>query len=280
MDSDWFDLAVIIPANNEECHIEECLRALLRQDNNAGCLQIIVAANACTDKTEEISNSLVSDAQARGWLLTCQSSAYPGKLEALNRADKLVRSPARIYLDADVICDPGLIGQLREALNGSEPIYATGTIMVAPAKSWFTRRYADFWLNLPFVRGGAVGAGLFAVNAAGRARWGEFPSIISDDTYARLNFSPAERIEVPARYHWPMVEGLGNLIRVRRRQDAGVREVYRYFPALQSNEGKAKLTTGGLAKLALSMPIAFGVYMMVHIAVKLLPTVSDWRRGR
>ena len=133
----------------------------------------------------------------------------------------------RAYLDADVICEPALLGQIRAALGGAAPAYATGRLAVARAESWVTRAYADLWTRLPFVTGGAVGAGFFAVNAAGRARWGGFPEIISDDTFVRLNFAPDERHEVAARYHWPMVEGWRNLVRVRRRQDAGVAEVYR-----------------------------------------------------
>ncbi len=135
-------------------------------------------------------------------------------------------------------------------------------------------------MRLPFVQGGAVGAGLFAVNAAGRARWGDWPAIISDDTFARVNFSPAERTEVPAAYHWPMVEGLRNLIRVRRRQDAGVEEVYRHYPQLRDNEGKRPVTPRDLPRLALAAPLGLAVYLAVHLAVRARPGGSDWTRGR
>lgn len=280
MSDSCFDLTVIIPANNEEAYIRSCLAALLAQGSGAGRLQIIVAANACTDGTEAIVESLASAAQAKGWELICQSSPEPGKVGALNRADKLARAPLRAYLDADVVCDPELFGQLRTALDRPEPAYCTGTLAVAPAQSWATRAYGSFWKRLPFVKGGAVGAGLFAVNAAGRARWGDFPPIISDDTFARLNFAPAERIEVPARYHWPMVEGLRNLVRVRRRQNDGVTEVYQLYPQLRHNEAKSPLKAADLARLALTVPLGFAVYMLVHFAVRLQPSAPEWSRGR
>lgn len=280
MSSNEYDIAIIIPANNEEAFIDSCLSSLLAQDAEAGKLQIIVAANACTDGTESIVDQLVPAARARRWELICQSNPEPGKLNALNRADALVRARIRAYLDADVLCDPELFGQLRAALDRSEPTYATGTIEVARAKSWATRAYARIWTRLPFVQDGTVGAGLFAVNASGRARWREFPSIIADDTFARLNFSPEERVEVPARYHWPMVEGIRNLIRVRRRQDAGVLEVYRHFPQLRANENKRAPTALGLIGLLLRFPLGFAIYSIVHVAVRLQPSVSDWRRGR
>lgn len=280
MSADAFDMAVIIPANNEEKYVENCIRALLAQDRNAGRLQIIVAANACTDKTVEIVNGLVPKARARDWELLCQDSSDPGKLCALNRADKLVRAPKRAYLDADVVCDPDLFGKIRAALDRQEPTYATGALKVAPAKSWITQRYADIWVRLPFMRGGAVGAGLFAVNHAGRARWGEFPPIISDDTYARLQFSPDERIEVASNYYWPMVEGLANLITVRRRQDVGVLEVYSKYPSIRKNENKKRNNIISISNLAVRFPISFSIYMFIFIAAHLKSGESGWNRGR
>lgn len=71
--------------------------------------------------------------------------------------------------------------------------YASGTPRVSPAKSWVTRAYARFWQQLPFASSDAPDFGVFAVKAAGRARWGRFPDIISNDTYVRLLFAPRER---------------------------------------------------------------------------------------
>lgn len=280
MTSDSALFSVIVPANNEAGHIRACLAALLAQDAAAGPLQVIVAANACTDGTEAIVEGMIPEFAARGWALTCLSMPEPGKTNALNRAEAAATGRMRAYLDADVICDPALVGQLRAALAPDRPLYATGTLAIAPAESRFTRAYARFWAGLPFVQGGAVGAGLFAVNAAGRARWGAFPDIISDDTFVRLHFTPDERVEVPARYHWPMVEGFSRLVRVRRRQDAGVDELRRRSPDLMGNEGKAPLTAGRLLGLAARRPAGFTAYMAVHLAVRARPQGQEWSRGR
>lgn len=280
MNNARFDLAVIIPANNEEAYIGRCLGALLAQDATAGRIQIVVSANACTDRTVTIVEAHSEAALARGWELTCLDSPEPGKAGALNRADAVVDAPVRLYLDADIVCEPSLVGQLQQAVECPEPTYATGTLAVTPPQTWTTQAYSGFWKRLPFVRDGAVGAGLFAVNAAGRRRWDQFPSIISDDTFARLNFTPAERREVPARYYWPMVEGLGNLVRVRRRQDAGVAEVYRLYPALRPNEAKRSVGPGELAGLALRDPLGFAVYALVYLLVLAQPPATEWSRGR
>jgi len=273
-------IGIIIPANNEAAFIAACLTAVLAQDGRAGAVHIVVAANGCTDKTAGIAAGFQAAAHARGWRLTVLEIAQGSKPGALNKAEAALEPGPRIFLDADVICSPALIGQLRQVLAASEPVYATGTLQVTRAQSWITRAYASLWLRLPFIQGGAVGAGLFAVNGAGRQRWQGFPAIISDDTYVRLQFAPQERVEVPALYHWPMVEGWRALIRVRRRQDAGVREVYSLYPGLAANDRKPPIGPGGLLKLFASVPVGFLVYAFVHIALRLSPADKTWTRGR
>lgn len=274
-------LSVIIAARNEAAYIGRCLGAVLAQDRIAtGPAEVIVAANGCTDATAARAREMIPEFTARGWTLTVLELAKGGKLGALAAAEGAARGRSLVYLDADVVCDPGLLAQLDDALATQAPRYATGRLVVSRADSPVTRAYARIWTRLPFVEQGAVGAGLFAVNRAGRARWGDWPPIISDDTFARLQFTPDERIEVPAQYHWPMVEGFANLVRVRRRQDAGVDEVSRLYPQLRDNEGKAPLSKARLARLALTDPLGFAVYLAVHVAVRTKPATADWTRGR
>lgn len=277
--ADW-PLSVIIAARDEEAYLPRCLSSLLAQDRTAPPSEIIVAANGCRDRTVAVAQSYEAQFAARGWALVVIDLAEGGKLGALNAAEHRARGACLVYLDADVRCDPALLGQLQQALDVPQPRYATGTLAVLRARSWVTRAYARIWTRLPFVRGGAVGAGLFAVNRAGRARWGAFPDIISDDTFVRLNFAPDERIEVPARYHWPMVEGFGNLVRVRRRQDTGVAEVNRQFPELSINDDKPSLGARDLAGLMIAAPVGFAVYLAVHLVVRMRRATPDWSRGR
>ncbi|WP_187431976.1 hypothetical protein ROLI_045540 (plasmid) [Roseobacter fucihabitans] len=269
---------IIIPAHNEAGYIAECLAHVLAQD--AGGLQVIVAANACTDDTVAIARALEADFAARGYALAVLDLPKPGKISALNSAETQAGAGPRIYLDADVRCDPTLVGQLEAALDTDAPRYATGRLVVSRAQTALTRAYARLWQELPFVKAGAVGAGLFAVNAAGRARWGAFPDIISDDTFVRLNFTPAERIEVHACYHWPMIEGFAGLVKVRRRQDAGVRQVRRLYPDLMVNDTTPGLGLAGAARLALRHPVSFAVYLAVHLAVRTKRSSDEWTRGR
>jgi glycosyltransferase involved in cell wall biosynthesis len=206
--------SIVIPANNEESYLGACLDALAQQDFE-GVAEVIVSANACTDGTVVVAESRRARLFDRGWDLVVLDRAEPGKLPALNAADAVSRHGVRIYLDADVICSPRLVAELVEALDTEAPRYASGTLILAPARSWVTRQFGRTWQNLPFMCTNVPGAGVFAVNAAGRARWAAFPDVIADDAYVRLLFAPAERERVSATYSWPLAEGFCNLVRVR-----------------------------------------------------------------
>ena len=273
-------LAVIVPANNEAALIGDCLAAVAASDWAGPPLQVIVVPNGCTDDTAQIARAHDSVFAQRNWELTVIERADGGKLAALNAADAIVRASVRVYLDADVIIDPALLGQLYTALDCDQPRYASGKVKMT-AQSWASRAYARIYSQVPFMTDGVPGCGVFAVNAAGRARWGSFPQIISDDTYVRLQFTPQERIGVPAGYQWPIVEGLRNLIKVRRRQDSGVIEVAHRFPELQKNEGKKTLTVPAKLRMAGKDPTGFALYSVVALIGKLTRSRNaGWDRGR
>lgn len=274
-------LSIIVPAHNEAALIGACLSALLASDC-AGPVEVLVIANGCTDQTRTIANGFAPEATTRGWSLRVIEVVEGGKLNALNVGDTGAMGGIRIYLDADVIVAPDLIRQLGTALGTDAPRYASGRPVIAPAHSRFTRFYAGFWQTLPFIRGGVPGFGVFAMNAAGRARWGAWPDIISDDTFARLNFAPSERVGVKASYTWPMVEGFANLVRVRRRQNRGVTEIASLYPALLANDDKSRLSLPGLLRRAVGDPLGFAAYVAVALAVKspFLRSRDHWARGR
>lgn len=273
-------LSVIIPASNEAAFIGPCLQALFASAPVPGGAEAIIIANGCRDDTADRARDMGAVAAARGWGLTVIERLEGGKPAALNAGDAVAQGETRVYLDADVQVSAALMAQLVLALSDPAPLYATGTAIIPRARSAVTRAYARLWTQLPFAAGNAPGMGLFAVNAAGRARWGTFPAIIADDTYARLLFAPEERAQVSATYVWPMIEGFGPLVRVRRRQDAGVRQIEELYPHLIVNDGRVTLSRTWLLGRALRDPFAFAVYLAVYAAVRLRPYSADWTRGR
>jgi hypothetical protein len=148
------------------------------------------------------------------------------------------------------------------------------------APGFASRAYARLWSQVPFMQKGVPGCGFFAVNAAGRARWEEFPAMIADDMFARLQFSPAERHLVEASYDWPIADGFSRLVRVRRRQDAGVAQIAREFPDMMAQEDKGRIGLSGYLRLALRDPVGFAVYAAVAVRVRMARQGAEWSRGR
>ncbi|MBB3992947.1 hypothetical protein GGR95_000566 [Sulfitobacter undariae] len=273
--------SILIPAHNEVGYIEPCLAALLASDPTGAAVEVIVMANGCSDDTVGVSRKYTDGFMAKGWALTVLDLTQGSKMGALNAGDAAARHGARIYVDADVVVSQSLIAQLAAVLDDSTPRYASGGPIVQASGSAFTRIYARFWASLPFVTHGVPGFGVFAVNAAARTRWGDFPDIISDDTFVRLSFTPQERHRVPATYTWPMIEGAGPLIRVRRRQDIGVAEVQELFPALWANHDPIPADAPPIWRRALRDPLGFAAFGAVALAVRLPHRKQErWARGR
>lgn len=282
-------LSVIIPASNEETYLGACLASVLASYAPPCPIEVIVVANGCTDRTAEVARGFQAQAEAQGWRMRVLDLTQGGKMRALNAGDAAARYPMRAYLDADVTLHPALLGQLCLALDGPKARYASGRLRIT-AKGFVSRAYAATYRRVPFMAEGVPGCGLFAVNAAGRARWREFPDIISDDTFVRLLFAPEERVAVRPTYDWPVVEGFGALVRVRRRQDRGTRQVAALYPELMRNEDKGRLGLSGMAMLALRNPVGFAVYSGVALAVRVGDRLRgaaltahgapDWSRGR
>lgn len=272
-------LSVIIPASNESAYIGACLSAIAASDAVRGG-QVIVVANGCRDDTAARACAFSEALRAVGWRLEVLDLPAQGKPGALNAGDKAAIHASRVYLDADVIVSPGLLAEIAQALKVAVPRYASGTPAITTT-SPISRAYARFWVTLPFVAQGVPGFGLYAVNGAGRARWGAFAAIISDDTFVRLQFTPDERVKLPATYQWPLVEGFRHLVRVRRRQDQGVAQLAALHPALMANEGKERPGMVWLLGRLLRDPLAFGTYAVVSLAVRAgWGRQQGWVRGR
>ena len=275
-------ISIIIPANNEERMIPQCMTALLASDPIEEAVEIIVAANGCTDATAQVAQGWQDRVAAKGWDLVVLDIAQGGKMNALNQADAAAQGDKRVYVDADVVVDPDLLADLAAVLSADGPVYASGDVRIAPAHSFASRAYRQIYKRVPFFTQDVPGCGVFAVNAVARQRWGKFPDIISDDTFVRLSFAPQERVRTRAGYDWPIVEGFANLVKVRRRQNIGVAEVAALYPELMKNDQKTPLGLRKTLGLALSYPIGFFVYGLVSVVVKLTQNHGNpsWSRGR
>lgn len=280
-------ISVIIPAHDEAAYIGKCLQNLLASDPPARrgdvvAVEVIVVANGCTDATAEVALQHQPEFIARGWRLIVLVVPVAHKINALNRGDAAATGDIRVYVDADVHVSPPLIGLLVALLDRPDAAYASGRPDIQLPRSLVSRRYARFWMRLPFMASDVPGCGIYAVNAAGRQRWKQFPDIMADDIFVRMHFGPGERLSAMAHYSWPIAEGFPWLVKVRRRQNSGLRQLRNAFPHLVRQSERTRPKVPELLRLIARDPVGFTIYSGVALMVKLplFHTQERWPRGR
>jgi succinoglycan biosynthesis protein ExoA len=100
-------ISVIVPARNEEAHIEQCIRSIREQDVEGG-LELIVADGSSTDRT-------VSLARGAGAIVVDNpSGAIP---TGLNAGLSAARGEVVVRFDAHAVMPPGYIQACLRALD-------------------------------------------------------------------------------------------------------------------------------------------------------------------
>jgi glycosyltransferase involved in cell wall biosynthesis len=255
--------AIIIPAHNEAAVIGQTLQALLPQVREDD--EIIVVCNGCSDDTAGVARRF----EPRVVVLETE---VPSKTNALNLGDRQAHSYPRIYLDADIVLGDGAVQKMVDALSaGPWLAVAPDPQMDLAGASWAVRAYYDIWLSLPYCRSGMIGAGVYALSEAGRARFGDFPAVIADDGYVRAIFKEAERgrvsdarsvVHAPASLKW--------LLKIKTRSRLGGMELVLKFPGLLANEAK---DYSGAMRGVLANPLKWPkvlVYLYVNLLSRLL----------
>ena len=222
-------ISIIIPAHNEAAVIARNLQTLL-----AGAapdeLDIIVVCNGCSDNTAEVARRFAPAVRVL-------ETEAPGKSNALNLGDAIAQSFPRVYLDADVVIGLEVVRSLARRL-AKDDIYAVAPTPVLDVTncSGLVRAYYTVRLRLPSARQGIGGSGVYALSAAGRARFVAFPNITADDAYVRLQFSPTERATIPSvesTVYPPRT--LRSLLATRTRVYYGIAELAHRFPEMRAN---------------------------------------------
>jgi glycosyltransferase involved in cell wall biosynthesis len=194
-------------------------------------LDIVVVCNGCTDGTAE-------RARALGPPVRVIELEAASKVEALNRGDDEVRGFPRFYVDADVELPIQSMRATAKVLEGTAALAAAPRLVVdVRDRPWSVRAYYRAWLSLPYFSNGMIGSGVYALSAAGRARFQRFPHIIADDGYVRLLFSRRERVSVPeCTFTIRPPKTLGGVIHIKTRARAGGFELRQRFPELCAND--------------------------------------------
>ena len=181
--------SVVVPAYNEEAGIGRTLDSLIG-GSTPGELDVLVVANACTDRTAEVAS--------RDGVRVLET-ATPGKVHALRLGDEACATFPRVYLDADVAVTAQDIRLLVAALDQPDVLAA------APAPrwdldgaSWVMRRVHKVHDALMGPSRALAGVGVYALGEAGHARVFPMPDVVADDEWVQRSFASSERAVVSA----------------------------------------------------------------------------------
>jgi len=263
-------ISVVIPAHDEEHTIDRCLTRLLAGPG-AEELQVVVVCNGCRDGTAQRARAYSS-----GGVLVLETQVR-GKAQALNLGDSVAEHFPRFYVDADVSVTTEAIRDVARLLGEDEGILlaAPRAVLDYTGLDWLARSYFRVWTSLPYFEGGVIGSGIYAFSSAGRARFGEFPEIIADDEFARLQVGPSERrASSTSTFSISPPRSLREILRVQARVRAGNCELHRLFPNLRANDETSPLRSLAVILLRPRLwPLA-----PIYLAVRTLAAVMGrWK---
>jgi hypothetical protein len=273
--------SILIPAHDEERVLGENLAALL--DGLDPGVEVIVACNGCSDGTAQVAGRFVP----RVRVLELETAS---KVRALNAAEGTAPSFPRLYLDADIRFGGTEVNRLLEFLAAQDAPAAEPRVRFDLSRSGFlVRSWYAVWTGLHGGSPGDVGGGLYALTAEGRARFGAFPDVISDDGFVRAHFAAGEILrcdEAQTLVRAP--HSVADLVRIKTRGRLGTRQLARQFPDLWS--GKRGGERGLLAKVLGLRPVLwplFPIYATIQVLIRLRadrqerePGGVQWERDR
>lgn len=278
-------VSIILPAHNEAAVLGSTLDAVFAQDY-PGPMEVIVAANGCDDETVDVAEHYRALAAAQDRELHVLDLPGRGKPGALNAADAIASGDVRIYLDADVTISGSAVSCVVGALQLDGIEFAAPAMLLNRPRSRVVRGYLTVWSRMPYVVDGDAGRGVYAVSAKGRSRWGSYPDLLSDDSFARLHFESSEvAIVNDATVAVRFPETLREMIAVRGRLFRGIWELDERLPELGTRHvqrGRVALRTVARSPdLWLRAPAFLAIYVFgwLHARRTLGREDAPWARA-
>ena len=261
--------AVLIPAHDEELVLPDTLAALLLglpED-----VVVVVACNGCRDRSAEVARAFAP----RVRVLEIEE---PSKVAALNAAEATDPPFPRLYLDADVRLAGADAARLLEVLEADAPAAEPRAEVDLSRSGALVRAFYAVWLALHGREPGDVGSGVYALSRAGRARFGTFPRVISDDGFVRAHFAAGEIRSVPeARTVVRAPVRLRDLVAIKTRSRLGSLELARRFPELWSRK---RASSASLSSKAGRLPLRLWPLVPVYAAVQVVARIRAQRFAR
>ncbi len=114
-------VSIVIPAHNEERHIERCIESLLKQDYED--IEIIVVDNGSRDKTPQIVESYAAKHPGKIRLLRPGRNLGPGG--GRNLGAQNARGDVLVMVDADMVFPPDYVRKLVAPIQRGEALMTT-----------------------------------------------------------------------------------------------------------------------------------------------------------
>jgi glycosyltransferase involved in cell wall biosynthesis len=264
-------ISIIVPAHNEGAVIARTLKPWIDSPGSQE-VRVVVACNGCTDDT-------ANTARQFGPTVSVVETDVASKAHALNLGDQYSSDFPRIYADADINISLDAIRVLARRLERGDVLAVAPTPLIdLTGCSIPVRMYYSIRSRLPSANQGFGGSGVYALSEAGRKRFSQFPNVIADDTFVRLQFKPDERetLSVKSTVFPPRM--IRQLIAVRTRAHAGTQEIVRRYPELMVNRERSNNRT--LIKLFVKPHLwpALLIYCCVNIIAR-YKAISSFSAG-
>jgi glycosyltransferase involved in cell wall biosynthesis len=115
------NVSIIIPAHNEERHIEKCIESLLAQEYRD--IEIIVVDNGSSDNTSKIVERYVESYGGKVRLLRMESNIGPGG--GRNAGASNATGEILVFVDADMVFPPDYVTKLISPIQCGEALLTT-----------------------------------------------------------------------------------------------------------------------------------------------------------
>lgn len=255
---------VVIPAYNEGKGIARCLRSVLADGIDG--LAVVVIPNACKDDTAEQARSVPVPAGARVLVVETPEG---GKTNAINLGERALREAGldtfpRLFLDGDIELAPGTLRAIlaRAASGGARVVGAQPRFETSRSDVLVRLYYAADFFNPYHWTTAPNGSGTYCVSEEGRARWGEFPNVIADDSYVERQFARDERETVVGAFATVRVPRLYSALRaISARKREGARELEPIAP-LRKDQHDSSGTFGAVGRSCLVRPLLWPAFLV------------------
>ncbi|WP_434771869.1 glycosyltransferase [Pseudomonas entomophila] len=246
-------VSVVIAAHNEERHIVDKLRSVLRQDYQAADLQVVVVSDGSTDATVQLARSL---GDPRVEVLDLPRL---GKAGVLNAGVGVSRGELLVFTDADNQWADDTLGLLLAPFADPEVGASAGHMIIPVVGKGLSLgdslyRHYEAWVRKVENRTGCMVSADGALLALRRALYQAVPKQVNDDFFISTCAPAAGKRIV----YVPEAIVL----------DQGVDEADKQFRRRQ------RVTVGGLLSLAarreLLNPVRHGLYAIALISHKLI----------